>query len=405
MNDESLHSFIFRLLYRKGYRNFSTILTPMGWGAKPSVPYSARKELEVFSCRDLIRIFEKSTFYGKEESIFNIHFNHLFPVDKYLTKYQTSQRMTFRSTFYPESEKYSAGRSIGVKFCISCIHFQIKKYGFAYFKSDWVHQSTCSEHAKALYILMGDQGISGMRESISQVLRGILPTSCLELNKGIHDLDDGPCLASRVLSFAPCARPEIVKFLSTKINYFNNGYNELVDYGFLTTQERYIFSRWRLKEELWSHIERYYERSLEQNYEDVMVFLNDIMEIINVHYIDDIAMSDDRWLLKSKTLKCNQCTISRNIGQKQCSASQLIYSTREFRAEFTHSVNLISPCFEWIRQLTLNIGKYQDMLGVELGEHTVKAQIRRADLLKSTGSVSTMLEMRNRMIVQKAKKE
>lgn len=405
MPDELLHSFVFRLLYRKGYGNFSTILTSMGWGAKPSVPYSARKELEVFSCRDLIRIFEKSTFYSKEESIFNIHFNHLLPVDKYLAEYQRSQPMTFRSTFYPESEKYSAGRSIEVKFCISCIHFQIKKYGFAYFKSDWVHQSTCSEHAKPLYILMGNQGLSGMRESINQVLRGILPTSCLELKEGMYDLDDGSCLASKVLSFAPCARPEIVKFLSTKINHFDKGYNELVDYGFLTTQERYIFSRWHLKEELCSYIERYYEVALEQNYEDIMVFLNDKMKIINVHYIDDIAISDDRWLLKSKALKCNQCTINRNIGQKQCSASQLIYSTREFRAEFTHSVNSENPCFEWIRQLKLNIGRYQNMLGVELGEHSVKDQIRRAELLKSTGGVNAMFEMRNRMSVQKAKKE
>lgn len=404
MHDELLHSFIFRLLYRKGYCNFSTILTSMGWGTKPSVPYSARKAFEVFSCRDLIRIFEKNTFRRKNESIFNIHFHHLLPFNKSLTKYQRSQHMTFRSTFYPESEKYNAGKSIGVKFCISCIRFQIKKYGFAYFKSDWINQSICSEHAKPLYILMGNQGVSDMRKSINQVLRGVLPTSCLELKESMYDLDDEPYLASRVLSFAPCAKPEIVKFLSTKIKHFNKGYNELVDYGFLTTQERYIFSRWRLKEELWSNIESYYEIALEQNYEDFMVFLNDKMKIINVHYIDDIAISDDRWLLKSKTLKCSQCTTNRNIGQKQCSASQLIFSTREFTAEFTHSINLISPCFEWIRLLTLNIIRHQDMLGVGLGESTVKTQIRWSELRKITGGVNVMLEMRNRMMAQEAKK-
>lgn len=401
LQDELLHSFILRVLLRSGYSDFSTILTSGGWGHNPSVPFLVKSEFEVFCRRDLVRVFEMSTVCEKMDNIFGVHFSHLLPFEKSLTNFEKSRVVSFRKVFYPEKNKCGAGQSMAVKYCMFCIHDQIKQYGFAYFKSDWSYHAHCEIHGKQLLTIKTGNGLSSMLEDIKLVLRGKIPVNSQELDYADDNHHDNRFSPSRFLKISPCAKHEIVNHLLMSCGFYKQGYRSVADYGLLNANERLVFSKWQLREEVLSDIETYYEAALEKNYEDCMVFLNDKLKIINVQYFDDMAPSDERWLLKSKARDCFKCTASHNIGLEQCSASQLIFSTKAYKVKFNHDLDITTPCAERLRELHFSISLHQRANGVEQGEKAVKSQVERAELRRMTGGVNAMMEMRSRSIVRK----
>lgn len=390
---ESLQSFIFRVLCRNGHNDFSTVLTHGGWGNKPSVPLYAQKEFEVFSSRELLRVFETSTIYDKRHSIFDCHFEHLFPLEKYSTRYNHGRGNLFREAFYPKAEKHYAGRSMIVRYCVDCIRLQIRQNGFAFFKKDWDYQVKCDIHSKPLRVLCHTLSLPNVVAAVKQVLKGELPEQSHELREHVFDSVEKVNLVSRcIIKLAPCAKTAIINYLTTRCKFYPKGYTELVDYGFFTEQGKIIFAKWRLRQKLELRLEEFYEAAMEQDYDATMAFLNQRMDLIRVRYVDDTIQSDTRWLLKSKVIDCSACAVTHNIRPEKCSASKLIYLHRDPLIRYLSPSPFTDICNQKLIDLKSQIIKHQNYHGVEVGERFVDYKMKRAELIKQTGGVNAMQE-------------
>lgn len=353
---ESLQSFIFRVLYRTGYSNFSTVLTKGGWGSRPSVPIFASKEFEVFSSHELLRVYEANIFYGQKDSIFNGHFKHLFPPKKY----STHNYISFREVFYPAKEKQYAGVSIMVRYCADCISLQIKQNGFAFFRIEWSYQVRCEIHSKPLLGLSPLLSLSRIAEGVHQVLKGEVPCHSRELTEYDYCNDAEFNFAPISLKLSPCAKTAIVNYLVASCKYYPNGYTELVDYGFLTVQGKIIFSKWRLREHIKYGPYQFIEGAIEQDHDAVMEFLNEKMELVKVTYLDEFIKINDRWLLKNKDINCSKCAVTHSIGFENCSASKLIYLPIGPWAIFRFASTQQNMCERKLKEVSEQLQHYQD---------------------------------------------
>ena len=56
-SDESLQSFILRVMIRVGWSDVTTLITHGGWGNNPSVPYEIKQEFDAFNASVLLDLF------------------------------------------------------------------------------------------------------------------------------------------------------------------------------------------------------------------------------------------------------------------------------------------------------------------------------------------------------------
>jgi len=361
---ESLNSFIYRVLVRTGYRNFSTVLTSYGWVIKPSVPFEARKEFEIFDSSELLKLFERSIVYNQKISIFHRHFEHLLVPDN---NTQSNQQKTtsFREVFYPMKRKGSAGQSAEISFCNKCIQDQIKQHGFAFFKLEWEHEARCLSHSKRLLKLGHTSSLAQIVNNIQQVLKGKIPLLSIEVQKNLHKLSIGgrSGFSFMATKFAPCAQKAVVKYLTNNSNYYPAGYNELVDYKLLNDIDRVLLGKWRLRKFINMFIEDFYEEATENDYDGLMTFLNAEMELVKVYYEDDIVRTGERWLVKNKNINCHKCAFSLTIGTNECPASKLILKWRDYPLEDRLVSIDATICDKKIGELDYQIYLHQNLQG------------------------------------------
>ncbi len=398
MPEESLQGFIFRVLVRTGYSEFATVLTNTGWGNRPSVPLAAKEEFDVFSRRELLRFFEQTALYGQKYSIFDSHFEHLFPKED-SSRYKKGEVPSFKDVFFPVKEKKQAGTSIPVKYCDECIQEHIEQNGFAVFKLSWNHQNTCELHLKPLSSIGYTYSFKDKVEAVKNVLNGAL--SSKHYKTEMHDFD---ARVDTYISFestrlAPCAKSAIVTHLVANCKFYPSGYSELVDYGFLTKYGKGVFSKWQLRRALDLFTEDFYQSALEQDYKSTMQFLCENMELVKVNYVNTIVRSDYRWLLKCKTMDCSRCAVTNNIGLQKCSASRLIHIQKIKNEGLSSQFSLFPPsqlseylCDDKLRHLGTQVYDYQDEQGVKFGEREVRYQIERRQLERLVGQINSLRE-------------
>lgn len=76
-SDESLQSFIHRMMLRVGWSDFTTLITHGGWGSNPSVPYEVKQEFDAFDASILLDFFENQYYANKNYSLFDGRFSHI----------------------------------------------------------------------------------------------------------------------------------------------------------------------------------------------------------------------------------------------------------------------------------------------------------------------------------------
>ncbi|HCM0519169.1 TPA: hypothetical protein N2705_001265 [Vibrio parahaemolyticus] len=329
MPDESLHSFIFRVLFRIGSFDFSTVIKRGGWARHPIVPLSARDSFKVYNSKRLINIFETSTAHSVASDLFTVHFEHLYPVKEAHMYYGDGRVPSFREAFYPTRSCKVKGKPVEIRFCYQCMCTSIEKYGFAYFKSDWLYQIDCNIHSQPLSVIDRKLSFSNVVKTVKLILRGQTSSFTLPLvNVEVSSLDK-LTLQFSIVKFAPCARNKLIDYLLSNCKAYPEGYSDLVGNRTLTPEINLAVAKYRLWEGLISRIDLYYEAFLEYDYDSAISFLNENTELILTTFSDDVINNCERWLIKCKTVSCIDCSVTSRIPQSHCSSSLLIHLSKE----------------------------------------------------------------------------
>lgn len=362
---ESLHSFILRGVLRGGGSDLSGVLSKSGgWVYRPEIPHEMKEEFLSFNKVDLLSLYESYVMTFNYSRLFDNPFAHLCGEEDRPKRLV----MSYKNVFYPSYNKGCSKSSFPIRFCRECIQYQIWKYGFGYFKSEWYVGKLCSVHAVDL-----SSGLVPLNETPLNYIQKILQGREIESS---HSFD----LESRVklravedARFAPCLQKEVVGFLSSKFSFFPSGYVEILDYGFLKAHERLAISKLSFRKQLHFSPEVFYEALIEQDYEGALAFLSERVDITEIQHVDEMILSNKRALLKSKTSDCSKCSIPKGIKSADfCPASNLIFATSHKQGVYSLTFNATDDA---LSNLKSKIQQYQDALGVRCGENRVRQEI------------------------------
>ncbi|EKF9860899.1 hypothetical protein O1D31_003049 [Vibrio cholerae] len=259
--DESLQSFIFRVLDRNGYCDLSTIVTGGGWGGKPSVPYHARSEFEVIEPEVLFKLYEKNI------KVNQTCFSSLF-----------FQYHSFIETFYPEKQKSYSGQHVQIRYCQECLEKQLHELGYAYFKADWVNAGNCSVHSCQLCIVSHELSRGETTKAIKDILIG---KGALERKTDlkIAIVEQHPPFSEVGLLFANCAKEAIFDYIFFDEKLCPDDYTDLIPTGLLRQENSHHPTWGARRASLLRDIECYYEQAIEKSYLQMMSYISDTMLI------------------------------------------------------------------------------------------------------------------------------
>lgn len=135
-DDESVQSWILRNLKVSGSLNFFSVIGLNGYLLRtPHFTANVDVNLAKFNDLELLNWLRKSHLAVKKAGIFDNPIDYIDSVYNVLGK-----RGLDRAT----------KGSIPIRFCKDCIKAQVKKLGFAYFKSEWLDNVLCSIHGRTL---------------------------------------------------------------------------------------------------------------------------------------------------------------------------------------------------------------------------------------------------------------
>ncbi|HFD0507867.1 TPA: hypothetical protein AB5E20_001647, partial [Vibrio cholerae] len=258
---ESLQSFIFRVLDRNGFGDFSTVVTGGGWGGKPSVPYHARIEFEVIEPEVLFKLYEKNTKVNQTcFSSLSFHYH------------------SFIETFYPEKPKSYSGQHIQIRYCQECIEKQLYESGYAYFKVDWLNADNCSEHSCQLYIVSHALSRGETIKAIKDILTG---KGALERKTDLKiAVVEPPLHFSEIgLFFANCTKEAIFDYIFFDEKLCPDDYTDLIPTGLLRQENSHHPTWGARRASLLRNIECYYEQAIEKSYLQMMSYISNTMLI------------------------------------------------------------------------------------------------------------------------------
>ncbi|NRF27455.1 hypothetical protein HRJ45_16985 [Vibrio coralliilyticus] len=395
LRGELLNGFIFRVLIRIGYDDFTTLVTKGGGGMTPSVPYLTARSFSEFNTDDLIELFEENIPYKSGNDIFISNFLHLL-----CSKVENSEQpsLLFRDVFFPAKKRRYAGKRFDIRFCSDCINNQIKNHGFAYFKHEWRNLSTCQIHSKPLLAVDKSLSSTAVVKALKGIMRGKVPKDVYELpySKQKITID-----MSNSLKIAPCLKDSLLKYFLTSRKYYPTGYTELADYGFLTDQERKLFTQWQFRKELNARFEEVYQMAMEQNYREVIDFINKTSVLVCIKYFDGFLSSNDKWLMKLNDKDCFKCTVNNAMSLENCGGSKMLLSKKV--AENNHHIYETENGIELLRHLSRTFGvskcerffdvlcfrlhKYQEFCGVDAGERRLQKEAMLMEIYNNKASI------------------
>lgn len=373
--DESLHSFILRALLRTGNNDLSGVVSKSGgWVLRPEAPRRIKEELSNLDKVKLLKLYELHYTIFNSVSLFDNPFQHLYEGGGI-----GQRHMSYYGVFHSNRSQTMKTSSFPIKYCRHCIQYQIWKYGFAYFKSEWNIKNRCSIHMTGLSLVEPNLKESPY-EYMGKILQGrsLIPSSVASgrcLTPDLRALDDA--------RFAPCLKNEVLAFSLSKFDSFPSGYTDTVDFGLLSFKEKLALSKLSFKEELYSSPEPFYEAQIEQNYSEILPFLVERALVIDITYIDEYVASDKRSLLKSKVSDCSKCNHAYGSkGIHTCLASNLIYIKN-----LNEAVNypILNVTDEKLMGLKPKIHHHQNLLGAGRGERRVRHEIMQHEMYTQHG--------------------
>ncbi|EIU7557774.1 hypothetical protein AB7W40_16725 [Providencia rettgeri] len=371
MPDESLNSFIYRVLRRSGHRCFHSILMAGGWGDKPSVPLSAKHEFKFLDRYLKLDLYERTFRQEKNQvSIFSNPISHVNNLNK---------------TFSPTKYVKSCGNTIQIKFCRKCIDVQIKESGFSYFKYEWLYEDFCKVHQSILHAI--DSRVS--RKEIFEVVQYILSGNCVDrfLCKtldGFYAYTSWP-LSKSEIKFAPCVKPLLINHFKSKSTCYHNGYTELVDYGYLTNKERQATIKHKRSEEIKFSLEEYLDFYLEFDYESIIEFLKEQLKLQSFSLAKANLHKRIYKVWKDRKSNCSLCKININFGE-MCPVAE------QSQVYFKKAVSILDVhipprniCEDKLSEMIDKVYSHQENIGVRDGEILVRKNIEKYELHSSYG--------------------
>lgn len=282
---ESLQSFIFRVLYRNGNCDFSTIVKDSGWGDKPRVPYHARSEFEVIDPDELLKLYEKNTKRNQT------CFSSPLPLT-----------LSFIETFYPKKKKSYSGQYVQVRYCQECIEKQLYELGHAYFKADWLNAGNCSVHSCQLCIV--SHGLS-RGETIKVIKDILIGKGALErkIDLKIAVVEPYPPFSEVDLFFATCAKEAIFDYIFFDEELCPDDYTDLIPTGLLRQENSHHPTWGARRASLIRNIEYYYEQAIEKSYSQMMSYISNTMLIES-----SFLKGCDKFQLKVAAESCDDCS-------------------------------------------------------------------------------------------------
>ncbi|MFS1161262.1 hypothetical protein [Aeromonas salmonicida] len=366
--DESIQSFIFRIIIRTGWEDFSTVITHGGWGKIPSVPYDIRCDINSHDWCFLFEKFESQLYVGKDFSLFRNRFSHA---------------TLFRETFFPNKKKSSCGSSVPLRFCRFCIENQLVEQGFSYFKLDWLNKKFCNVHSVPLHKIRDCLSISETRDTLKSIIFAewdkISDFISMELSHSTvvskkPRFDDAKAMLA--ISFANCAKRDLIRYFTNQKDCCPNGLFSVADYGLLSEQDRYLIFVKRKVAFLKKQLEDAYDYGLENSYSSLMGYCNRFIEYKRV-----IFFGVEHYIMKSKERQCLACLMDNCIYFRSCSAVGVIsYPT----GVDPKQENI---CDKFLDDIERRVELYQKQLKVDYGERFVRRSIERSKEIRASGGL------------------
>lgn len=382
--DESIHSFFLRIILLTGWEDFTTIITHGGWGNAPSIPYEVRRKINSHDVHHLFYLFEKQFYAGKKQSLFDNRFSHA---------------SLFREAFFPDKKKRSCGSRVPLRFCHYCIEAQLVEQGFSYFKLDWLNANFCNIHLVPLHKIRMDLSFSKTRDTLKSIILA-------EWNK-ISDLVSAevshPTVVGNesryddlkemlVVSFAPCAKRDLIGYFMRLTYYYPSGLFSVADYGLLSKQDRYFLSMKKRRAFLKEKLEDAYNYELENNYSFFMESCNNFIE-----YKREVCFGTEHHVMKSKNQQCLDCLMNKPIDSRSCSTAGIIsYPARVLPQQE-------NICDKFLYDIEREVESYQKRLKVDYGERFVRGAIEKSREIHASGGLDSYRKKRESRLKLAAK--
>ena len=383
---ESVHSFIYRTLFLLGYTNFKSVITSGGWRRNSTVPIEAAQEFVNYDADQLFNLYEDNIAIEVGYSLFSDPFLFVKRTKPQASNHSGLGVASFSEVFFPTKDRSGYGNCLPVRFCIDCIQEQVKYLGFSYFKAEWNYQGICGLHNKPLFEIDGGLCANSIKKQLEIVRRGELPQHSTKVCKNFKEVSSNSCQRSNT-KIAPCAVEKLSQLIYRRKKAFPTGYTETVDYGYLNEFGKEIHSNFRYKQKINSAFESFYEASIENDYNVMINFIKETMELIEVQYSNSLFSISGRWVLKNIGSNCFHCNRKCNNSSQKCSASQLIHKNPvqpytyplklyTYRGKRYMDIPLYQKCEKMLDDLDTEVFNYQDNIGVKEGEKRVDNRIK-----------------------------
>lgn len=154
-SDESLHGFIFRMIYVNGLTDYQYVLKKRGWALFPTVPAELDYLFDQIPLKQLTDLTSRSVSTGIKGSS--------FPATWMFEK-------SFKAIFRGQDRLGKSQACLAIRWCEECIAQQIHVYGFGYYRASWLHETYCGYHQKHLLELhFGERGVSSTKVAMSVI--------------------------------------------------------------------------------------------------------------------------------------------------------------------------------------------------------------------------------------------
>jgi hypothetical protein len=199
--DESVQSFIFRVLMLNGESDFAGVLNRMGeWRAFPFVATMYSHLFRPYDPEYLLSVLQRSAIANPVAGMFSNPLSHFELVPT-----------VFRNGVENYSQQ-TQNNYLKVNFCVDCIADDLKNCGFGFFRAEWLNQKYCHHHKKALFNLTG-KSQSVAASNIQKALRGEIPTKCEQYDCYGEQTSLGTDVVENDVKFAPCLQKRLLHWL------------------------------------------------------------------------------------------------------------------------------------------------------------------------------------------------
>ena len=304
--DDSLHSFLFRLLKVHGFNDYSALFAKnKGWRQLPSLPVEAIPLIQNVDKSILLELYERSL----EIPEYECHVEHCFiHIDNF-----------HRNILSDEPRVNNSSKGIKIRFCQHCIKEQITDYGFAYFKVGWLFENRCSRHNVALSHIP-ETTVLQLARHVNDVLRG----KGSEYETCMKPLKSYRTCNNRSVKFCPCAQDLIVKWALKKEDFSPFGFSELLPYKFLSGTQHCAFRVLGLHREIKNNWSSVYEQLAEYHYEELIKLIDTSMVYDEAIYCNSGLQSERKPIFKAKNKQCNLCLFNSPQMYKICPNNDII---------------------------------------------------------------------------------